>query len=197
MPRLGVTRGALVPLFVLMSVAGCGTMAHVATEPVGDSGITAADPLAVQLRLSVEALELTIINRGTTPLEVLWDKSSVVSTDGRPSAIVHSEGSAWDSPDANAFTVSRIMPYMPLHTFLVPMRDVSYTPGEGWLVSPMLPVECGPMRCVGYHELVGQTVHLTLVMRIDGAERTFEWTLRITRAERSVRGNRPKDPDLH
>jgi hypothetical protein len=68
-----------------------------------------------------------------------------------------------------------------------------FEPAERLTVpDPLLPVECGPLRCVGYHELVGKSVRLTLPMRVNGTVQAYEWTLRITDAVKSVRGGRPK-----
>jgi len=51
--------------------------------------------------------------------------------------------------------------------------------------------ECGPLRCIGYHELVGKTVQLSLPIRVNGNDSIYQWTLRITEAIKSVRGGRP------
>jgi hypothetical protein len=92
---------------------------------------------------------------------------------------------------------TRLGPYATLDDFLVSTRCVTFAPVSGWEVVPLLPVECGPVKCLGYHELVGKTVHLRLAFDVDGTERDFAWTLRITRTVKSVRGARPSDPDLH
>ena len=172
-------------------------MVHVATEPIGAGGPGPDDQLRIELHLRTDALEVSITNLGETPVDVLWDKASLVDTQGQASAVVHSAaGGKWAAADLPG-DVSRIPPHATLDDFLVPTRDVGFVPNEGWNIDSLLPVECGPMRCIGYHELVGQTVRLSLTVQVQGAERTFEWTLRITQAVRSVRGNRPKDPNLH
>jgi hypothetical protein len=181
----------------IVSVAGCGPMVQVATEPVGAGGAGPAEQLAVNLRLRTDAIEASISNLGEAPVDVLWDKATLVDTDDKTSGVVHSAAVSTGATSDLPGDVSRILPHATLTDFLIPARCVGFTPGEGWIVAPLLPVECGPIRCVGYHELVGKTVRLGLTMQVQGVERTFEWTLRITEAVRSVRGARPNDPNLH
>jgi hypothetical protein len=172
-------------------------MVHVATEPVGGDSSTPTDPVAVFLRLSTDALGVSIANRGDAPVDVLWDRATLVDTDGNASGVIHGAGINAGAPSDLPGDVSRVPPHSTLDDFLIPTRCVGFTPGEGWIVTSLLPVECGPIRCIGYHELVGKTVRLTLPMQVEGAEHTFDQTLRITEAVRSSRGNRPTDPNLH
>ncbi len=172
-------------------------MVHVATEREGSGGAGPDDQVAVDLRLRTDVIEMTISNRGETPVDVLWDKASLVDTEGNTSGVVHSgaEGD-WTTPDRPG-DVSRIGPHATLTDFIVPTRSVRFDPYYGWIVQPVLPVECGPIRCIGYHELVGKGVRLSLPMQVNGEERIFEWTLRITEAVKSTRGARPSDPNVH
>lgn len=182
-------------MLALLGAAACGTKVHVATEPVDDAGAAPGDPVAVSLTLGVDALRVAITNRSGAPVEVLWDRAVLVGTDGRASALVHVDNGGYGAEPNGA--AARILPNVTLEAFVLPTRDVTYSPDAGWEIAPLLPVECGPMRCIGYHELVGKTVRLTLVVRDDGGEHAIERSLRITDAVRSVRGNRPTDPNLH
>ena len=171
-------------------------MVHVATERDGSGGSGVGEPLSVDLRLRTEAIEVAITNRGETPVDVLWDKASLVDTQGKASAVVRSStGDQWAAPDVSG-DVSRIPPHGTLHVFIIPARSVSFERESGWIVDQVLPVECGPLRCTGYHELVGKTVSLRLPMQVNGVEQNFEWTLRITDAVKSFRGGRPQEPSL-
>lgn len=178
-----------------MAATACGTRIHIATEPVGEGGPAATDPLSVQLRLSPAALEVVMSNLGTEPVDVHWDRSSIVDIDGTASALVHSESGAFPA-EGLGVAVSRILPLTTLDAYVLPMRHVSFTPGGRWVAAPMLPIECGPLRCVGYRDLVGKTLRLSLATRTGGADHVYEWTLRITRTVLSIHGTRPTDPDL-
>ena len=180
-----------------LTFAGCGPMVHVATEHECSGCTEINDRVTIALQLRVDALGISITNLGDTAIDVLWDRAVLVDVDGNASAVVHGDpGEAWAAADASG-DVSRIPPHSTLDDFVIPIRDVTFDPREGWFVGPLLPVECGPIRCLGYHELVGKTLRLTLALQVEGGERVVEWTLRITDAVKSVRGARPSDPNLH
>lgn len=180
----------------LLATSACSPMVHVTTEQ--ESSADGPDnPVQVDLRVHTDAMQIAITNRGEDPVDVLWYEASLVDTQGNTSPVVHSSiAEQWAAPDVSA-DVSRIPPHSTLAAFLIPDRSVIFEPGSGWYAEPLLPVECGPLRCIGYHELVGQTVRLTLPMRVNGADRVMQWTLRITDAVKSVRGGRPQEPPLY
>jgi len=179
----------------LLTIAACSPMVHVTTECESTGGVP-DDPLRVDLRVLTDALQAAITNRGDVPVDVLWYEASMVDTQGNSSLVVHSSlDEQWAAPDVPG-DVSRIPPNSTLSVFLIPERSVIFDRGSGWYAAPLLPVECGPLRCTGYHELVGRTVQLTLPVRVNGAELVFEWTLRITDAVKSVRGARPPEQPL-
>lgn len=172
-------------------------MVHVVTEPDNSRGPGPNDPLTVDLGLRTDALEVSISNRGDAPVDVLWNKASLVDTEDKTYPVVHSGADrSWAVPDLPG-DVSRIPPHTTLNDFIIPTRSVGFDAAEGWIVEPLLPVECGPIRCIGYHELVGKTVRLNLTVQANGAERVFEWTLRITEAVKSMRGGRPYESNPH
>jgi hypothetical protein len=132
-------------------------MVHVAAHLDGPTGATLGDQLSVDLHLRADAIRVSITNLGEAPIDVLWGRASLVDTEGSVYGVVHS--GATGSPDPEPLgTISRIAPKATLDDFVVPTRSVRFDPRYGWLVEPLLPVECGPIRCVGYHELVGKTV---------------------------------------
>ncbi len=188
------TAAAIVSLVV---VSACSPMVHVTTEPEPTTGAAAPDQLRVNSRVRTEAMEVALSNLGDAPIDVLWSGASLVDTQGNSSPVVHSAiGTQWTPPDVSG-DVSRIPPHATLEVFLIPDRSVIFERnGAGWYAEPLLPVECGPLRCIGYHELVGKTVRLTLPYRINGADQTFDSTLRITEAFKSMRGGRPSEPAL-
>jgi hypothetical protein len=172
-------------------------MVHVATQCEGCGAPGPDDPIDIGLRLRTDAIEITISNRGETPVDVLWDRASLVDTAGDTWGVVRS-GAAGGSPTPDVpGNVTRIPAHASLTDYLLPTRSVRFDAYYGWIVEPVLPVECGPIRCVGYHELVGKSVRLTLPVQVNGEERVFEWTLRITETVKSTRGARPSDPNLH
>jgi hypothetical protein len=89
--------------------------------------------------------------------------------------------------------VSRIVPGAALHDIVLPASRVVYDRDDGWLVEPFLPIECGPIRCTGYHELVGRTTRLLLPLRVGGVEHVLDRTYRITDTVKSMRGGRLED----
>jgi hypothetical protein len=171
-------------------------MVHVTTERDGvDSA--AAEQLQVDLHVRPDAMEVSITNRGEGAVDVLWSKATLVDVQGNASGVVRNgTEERWAAPDMPG-DVSRIPAHQSLNVFLVPAESVRFDKASGWWVEQLLPVECGPIRCVGYHELVGKTVRLTLPMQVNGAEQVFEWTLRITDSVKSVRGARPDEPGPH
>ena len=191
----GWTVGAAV--LWIVTASACGSKVHVATERGGSAATGANDPVSADLILSSDALELSINNRGETPVDVVWCKASLVDTAGQAFPVVRGGSASQEAAAGVSNDVSRIQPHVTLHEFVIPTRSITFDKAEGWIVTPLLPVECGPLRCVGYHELVGKTVELKLPMVVDGTERTFDWPLRITQAVRSSRGTRPSDPKLH
>jgi hypothetical protein len=171
-------------------------MVHVAARCDGPIGATPDDHLSVDLQLRVDAIRISIANLGEAPVDVLWDEASLVDTEGNVYGVIH--GGAEGPPEADPpGNVSRIGPKATLDAFVIPTRSVRFDPRYGWVVEPLLPVECGPIRCTGYHQLVGKTVLLSLPMRVNGAERVLDWSFLITEAVRSSRGSRPDDPALH
>lgn len=170
-------------------------MVHVATESTID--VDPGNQITVRAWLRTDAIEVSIVNGGSSPIDVLWDKASIVDLDGSVSAVVHNGLKEAGPPSDLPGDVSRIAPSSVLNDLIVPAEKFGFDKDYGWLVEPLLPIECGPLRCVGYHELVGKSVGLRLVMQVDGAEYVYESTLRITNAVRSSRGTRPDDPNLH
>jgi hypothetical protein len=184
-------------ILCLISALGCGSMVHVATDVDRSEGPKPEDPVAVDLYLRTDAMGLSITNRTDTPITVLWDKALIVDTDGNTFGVVHRQTPPNFAISDVAGSGTRLAPYATLDDFIVPARCVTFAPASGWDVVPLLLVECGPVKCIGYHELVGKTVHLRLAFDVNGSERDFAWTLRITRTVKSVRGARPSDPELH
>ena len=170
---------------------------HVATQRGGSAGASPSDPVSADLTLGTDAIEVAITNRGETPLDVQWSKATLVDTGGKAFGIVRSGAVDDGAGPGLSGDVSRIPPHGTLHDFIIPTRSLTFDKAEGWIVTPLLPVECGPLRCIGYHELVGKTVELKLPIVVDGTERMFDWTLQVTEAVRSSRGTRPSDPNLH
>ena len=174
-------------------VAGCSPMVHIAAAPETAAGADPDDPVGIVLRLRPEAVEVTIANRGESPVDVLWDRALLVDTAGRSSRVVRSSiGPKWGATDRSG-DVSRIPAHSTLTDVIIPSNGVEFDPASGWVVQPFLPVECGPIRCTGYHDLVGRTVHLSVVTQADGTERVTESTYRITSAVKSMRGARPDE----
>jgi len=181
----------------LLAISACSPMVHVTTEQESTGDAIADNLVQVDLRVLTDAMEIAISNRGEVPVDVLWDEAVLVDTEGNTSPVVHSSiDEQWAAPDASG-DVSRIPPHATLTAFLIPDRSVIFERGSGWYAQPLLPIECGPLRCIGYHELVGRTVRLTLPMRVNGADRVMQWTLRITDAVKSVRGGRPPETPLY
>jgi hypothetical protein len=171
-------------------------MVHVAAQRDGPAGATLDGQLSVDLHLRTDAIWISIANLGETPIDVLWGKASLVDTAGNVYGVVHSAAEGSPAPDPPGHS-SRIAPKATLDAFVIPTRCVRFDARYGWVVEPLLPVECGPIRCVGYHELVGKTIRVSLPMQVSGTERAFDWSFLITNAVRSSRGTRPEDPALH
>src|SRR5262245_29309892 len=190
-------RLAAAAVLCLLATSACSPMVHVTTAQESTGDAIPGNPVQVDLRVLTDALEVAISNRGEVPVDVLWDEAVMVDTEGNTSPVVHSNiAEQWAAPDVSG-DVSRIPPHAMLTAFLIPDRSVIFERGSGWYAQPLLPVECGPLRCIGYHELVGRTVQLTLPMRVNGADRVMQWTLRITDAIKSVRGARPPEMPLY
>jgi hypothetical protein len=180
---------------LMVTVAACSPMVHVTTEREG-AGAAPDEPLQVDLRVLTDAMQVAITNRGAVPVDVLWYAASLVDTQGNASPVVHSGiDDQWAAPDVPG-DVSRIPPHGTLNVFIIPDRSVVFDRGSGWYAEPLLPVECGPLRCLGYHELVGKTVRFALPVRENGADRVLDSTLRITAAVKSMRGGRPPEQAL-
>jgi hypothetical protein len=173
-------------------------MVHVVTDLASTRGNSAADQVQVALRVRTDAVEMAITNGGDAPVDILWDQAMLVDTQGNASSVVLGCCGAerWTVPDTPG-DVSRLAPHDRFHVFMIPARNVMFDPeSAGWYADPLLPVECGPIRCVGYHELVDKSVRLTLPMRVNGTVQAYEWTLRIISAVKSVRGGRPQESPL-
>jgi hypothetical protein len=181
----------------LAAVSACGPMVHVTVEREGSGPPTAEDEVGVVLRVRTDGVGVSITNRGASPIDVLWQKAVLVDTEGKASGVLPGMSSAWVVPDLPAGEdVSRIPPGATLDGIIIPTSRVTFDPYYGWLVQPLLPVECGPIRCTGYHELVGKTVRLSLPMRVHGEEQVFDLSYRIADTEKSMRGNRPVEATL-
>jgi hypothetical protein len=170
-------------------------MVHITAESQGAAATAPDNQVNVVTRVRTDGIALSITNGGATPVDVLWQKSVLVDTEEQASSVVHGEGRAMavtvrlsDGED-----ISRIPPGATLEDVIVPASRVVFDPYYGWVVEPLLKVECGPIRCTGYEELVGKSVRLILTMRVDGNERVMDRTYRITATDKSMRGSRGED----
>src|SRR5262245_56126528 len=148
--------------------AACSPMVHVTVERESAVAPAPEDEVNIALGVRDNGIALSITNVGASPVEVLWQKAVVVDTAGRASGVIHGDHTgAWAVPDLPAGEdISRIPPGSTLYDMLLPTDRVVFDKYYGWLVQPFLPVECGPIRCTGYHELVGQVVRLSLPMQV-------------------------------
>jgi hypothetical protein len=134
-------------------------MVHIEAQREDVAAPAPEDEVNVGFGLRTDGIALAITNRGADPIDVLWQNSKLVDIAERESGVLHSEISSGGLPDARAGgDISTIPPSSTLSVMLIPADRIVFDSYYGWLVEPLLPVECGPVRCTGYHELVGHTV---------------------------------------
>lgn len=183
--------------FLLLGVAlsACGRMVHIATQLQNPDLVQPDDGFTATFKVGTRVIEISIENTSSEPIEVIWQKSSIVDTNGDSWDVMRSGGrGAWAARDFTGEDITRIPPHSTMKEWVAPRDKV--TLDGNWSIRPYIPVECGPARCTGYKELVGKTVRLNMTLRLHGQDRDFDWRFLITRAVDSVRGVRPKDPDF-
>ena len=179
--------------FIALSLlaSGCAPMVHIRTERIATEGIEANDPFHFELVVYTDSIGFTLTNQDTEPIEILWQKTSLVGVDGTTFDVMHDGGrGVWAARDFPGEDISRIPPKATLREQIIPKRSVGFEAGpmrSGWVVASYLPVECGPVRCTGYKDLPGKTVRLNMTVRTRGNERVFDWTFRIESAFVSTR----------
>lgn len=178
-----------------VAVPACSPMVHVVAEHQTAAASAPDDRVGVVARVRTDGIVVSITNRSTTPIDVLWQKTVLVDTNDHSASVVHSGDRALslDTTIDGAEDISRIPPGANLEEVVIPRLRVVFDPYYGWVVEPLLPVECGPVRCTGYHELVGKTVRLILTLRVDGEEQVVDRTYLITDTVKSMRGARAED----
>lgn len=191
--RTGIPLIPAALLLCSLTVSACRPLVHVATQL--ENPVTPDDGFTADFQVSCGTIDISITNTNNKPIEVLWQKASIVDPDGNSWPVMHGGGrSTWSAKDFTDDDVTRIPPHSTLSDWIAPRQNVRFD--DGWYIRPFIRVECGAAHCPGYESLVGKTIRLNMTLWVLGEERDFDWTFRITKAVESVRGARPTDPDL-
>lgn len=191
------------PPFAILATFLCGFLAsacaprvHLATVLENPDVVTSDDGFTVTFWVQMDAIDVSIANVSSEPIEVIWQKASIVDTAGNAWDVMRGGGrGALAARDLTGDDISLIPPRAMMHESISPRRMVTYS--NGWVRQPFLPIRCGRGRCTIDGDLVGQTVRLNLTLLLRGKERTFDWRFFITKAVKSIRGTRPKDPAFY
>lgn len=196
MAQVGSRRSLLRAAAVLVAVlvCGCGPRVDLRSSTTRIPPEAQDDPFVVSVQIVAAGFAVSLTNRSDAPIEALWHKASIVDSDGIALEIARDGGrSAGSARDLSGDDVSVIPARSTFVEYVQAKKRISFSPGAGWDTRPLISIECGPVRCVGFEELVGRQYRLSLPIRAGGREQLFEWTVRITDAIYSTRATRDSD----
>ena len=157
-------RSGAAMLCCALLAAGCAPRVHIATQLELPDPVTPESGITADLRVSPDSIAMALTNVGSEPVEVLWQKTVMVDSAGHPWEVEHGTGrGTFAALTFSADDVSVIAPGDRFREVIRPRRraDVAATSE----VAPFTPIECGPVRCVGYETLLDKTVRLAMTRR--------------------------------
>jgi hypothetical protein len=132
------------------------------------------DAIAIEFRVTQDLIAFSLTNKTNGTIRIPWDDVAFVAVGGEAKAMAH----------RGRLPINRDLPQMPT---VVPPSSTAVDDLIPWshiedgelLEGGILPVECGPARCVALEGMEGEIFGLHMPIEIEGVRRDYNFKFRI------------------